>query len=91
MIKVKTKTGFKAEIDERITSDWRVVKNIALAESSNPVEQVRGSANLVTLILGDNEDAFIEHIASVNDGFVPTSAVTAELADIIRSAKETKN
>lgn len=91
MIEGKTRTGFKFKIDERIGTDWRVISSIALAESPNPSDQIKGSTQLVKLLLGDSEEAFMNHVAKKNDGFIPVNAVISELTDIITSTKETKN
>lgn len=91
MIQGKTKTGFKFETDERVLDDWRLILNIERAESDNLTEKVKGVAELVHLLLGDNEAKLMEHIAKRNEGFVPTEAIISELASIISKTKELKN
>lgn len=91
MIEGKTKTGFKFKIDERIGTDWRVISAISLAENGNDSEKIKGTTDLVHLMLADNEQKFMEHIASKNDGFVPITALTSELVDILTSLNATKN
>lgn len=91
MIQGKTKSGFKFEIDERVLSDWRLLLNIERTESEVLTERVKAITELVHLLLGSNESKLMEHIAKKNDGFVPTEAITDELASIISSAKELKN
>ena len=91
MIEGKTKNGFKYSIDERVMDDWRLLKYIALSESSDPSEQIKGASNLVTLLLGDKEPAMMEFIAKKNKGFVPTVAVTEMITEILTSVKELKN
>lgn len=91
MIEGRTKSGFKFKVDERVTSDWRVLSSISKAESDNLTEQVIGITELVSVLLGNNEKALMEHIKKKNDGFVPTEAVTSELADILKATKELKN
>lgn len=91
MIQGKTKTGFKFETDERVLDDWRLILNIERAESNNLTEKVKGVAELVHLLLGDNEAKLMEHIAKRNEGFVPTEAIISELASIISKTKELKN
>lgn len=87
----KTETGFKFSIDDRVLDDWRLIQNIELAESENLTERVKGTNALVRLLLGDNEEKLMEHIAKKNDGFIPSSAVTSELASIIKATRELKN
>lgn len=91
MVKGKTESGFKFEIDERVLEDWRLVTNIEMAESTNMTEKVKGVAALVHLLLGNNESKLMEHISKKNDGFIPTECLIAELASMIRNAKELKN
>jgi len=91
MVEGKTKSGFKFSIDERVLSDWRLISSISLAESDELTDRVKGITELVHLLLGKNENALIEHIKKKNQGFVPTEAITSELANIISSAKELKN
>jgi len=91
MLTGKTKTGFKFKIDERIGTDWRVITAISLAEHGNDSEKIKGTTDLVHMMLGDDEPRFLEHIASKNDGFVPISAVVEELVSILGSLNATKN
>jgi len=91
MIKGKTKSGFDFKIDERIGTDWRIITAISLAENGNDSEKIKGTTSLVHLMLADDENRFLEHIASKNDGFVPIKAVTDELVDILASLNATKN
>lgn len=91
MIEGKTRSGFKFKIDERIGQDWRVISAIAMAESADSAEQVKGTSNLVKLIIGKDEQKLIDHIAKKNEGFVPVSAITSEIVDILSATKETKN
>lgn len=91
MIEGKTKNGFKFKIDERVMDDWRLLKYIAASESSDPSEQIRGASSLVTLLLGDQEPAMMEFVAKKNKGFVPATAVTEMVTEILTSVKDLKN
>ena len=91
MVEGKTKSGFKFKIDERLMDDWRLLKYIALAESSDPSEQLRGASSLVTLLLGDQEPAMIEFVAKKNKGYVPATAVTEIITEILTTVKDLKN
>lgn len=91
MIEGKTKTGFKFKVDERVLNDWRLITNIELAESEVLTDKVKGVTALVHLLLGDNEQKLMEHIAKKNGGFIPTDAIINELASIITTTKELKN
>lgn len=91
MLEGKTKSGFKFKIDERVLEDWRLIKNIQLAESGDLNEKVVGVSSLVSMLLGDNEPKLMDHIAKKNGGFIPTEALIEELAEIITNSKELKN
>ena len=91
MIEGKTKNGFKFKIDERVMDDWRLLKYIAASESSDPSEQIRGASSLVTLLLGDQEPAMMEYVAKKNKGFIPATAVTEMVTEILTSVKDLKN
>ena len=91
MIDGKTKNGFKYKIDERVLDDWRLLKNIALSESDDQSEKIRGASNLVSLLLGDQEPAMMDFIAKKNNGFVPSEKVIEMITDILTSVKELKN
>lgn len=91
MVEGKTRSGFKFKVDERIGKDWRVISAISLAESEDATEQIKGTTDLVKLVVGSNEKKLIEHIAKKNDGYVPVSAITDELVDILMTVNETKN
>lgn len=91
MVNGKTKSGFKYKIDERMLNDWRLLKYIALSESSDESEQILGATKLVSLLLGDQEQALMEHLQKKNDGFVPATAMTEVVAEIMTSVKEIKN
>ena len=91
MIEGKTKSGFKFKIDERVTDDWRLLKYIAMSESKDASEQIQGAHGLVSLLLGDQEQALMDFIAKKNDGFVPSTVVTEMVADILTATKEIKN
>lgn len=91
MIKGKTKTGFKFEIDERLAEDWRLLEAITLADSRNVTERVKGTTTVVDMLLGKNKNQLMEHIMKLHDGYVPTTALTDELASMLSSIKELKN
>lgn len=89
MIKGKTKTGFSFSIDERVGSDWRLIKLIDKIENGKtPAENIAATSELVSFLLGEDNVSKLEaHIAKMNDGFIPMNAMTMELFDIIASTK----
>lgn len=91
MLEGKTKAGFKFSIDERILDDWRLLSAIALSESADPSDQIRGAHELVSLVLGENEKDLLDFVAKKNDGYVPANKVTEAITDILTSVRELKN
>ena len=90
-MKITTKGGFKFELDDRITDDWRVLRAISKADnSSNPEEMIAGTVELVSLIFGKDENRLIEHIKAKNDGFVPMSVLKDELLSTLTRANSLK-
>lgn len=87
----KTKSGFRFSVDERLLDDWRLLSAIALTETQDASDQIRGAHELVSLLLGEKEKDLLDFIAKRNDGFVPTSQVTKIIAEIITEVKELKN
>lgn len=91
-MKVTTSSGFKCDVNERVLEDWRFVRAIAKSTSEDANEKLRGAIDIVSLILGDNEEAFYKHLSSKDpDGIVSESAVTDDLVSIIDKIKALKN
>ena len=91
MIKGKTKSGFKYEVDERIKTDWRLVKAIADSQSNDDGIKLKAVSDMFSLVLGGNEELLMQHIANRNDGFVPMEQMNAEITEIIQSISNSKN
>ena len=49
-IKIKTKSGFKTEINPRILDDWDVLEIMASIDSGNANEQLKGTINLINIL-----------------------------------------
>jgi hypothetical protein len=90
-MKGKTKSGFEFNVDERMLEDWHVVDAIGMSESDDPSEQIAGARMLVDLILGKDKKRLMDFLAKKNDGYVPATAMTAAIAEIITESKELKN
>lgn len=79
-----TKSGFKFKVDERVRTDWRFTMALTKMENQKkPMGVLQGINELVELLLGDQMEAFINHIKEQNEGFVPMEIVTDELKQII--------
>lgn len=91
-MKVKTESGFKFELDERILSDYRIIEALKMGDNSADAnEMIEGTVDLVNLIFGADKPALMEHIKKLNDGFVPIEAMRQELNDVFEGVKELKN
>lgn len=82
MVKGKTKSGFKFEVSKRLANDWRFTLALADMDSNDQSRALAGSVAVVKLLLGDQEEAFYEHLKD-EDGVVPTEKVWAEVAEIL--------
>lgn len=91
-MKVTTKSGFKCEINEHTLEDWRFTRAIAKSHSEDAEEKLQGAVEIVSLLMGKNEKAFYDHLASKDpNGIVSESAVTDDLVSIIEKIKALKN
>lgn len=85
MVKGKTKSGIKYQIDERIKDDTRLYQFVTEMQSND--DQKRGQAlfDLLSLIFG-GRDAVIEFqntVATVHDGVCTTQFLMDELNEIM--------
>ena len=92
MVEGKTKSGFNYKYDERILNDYGLLEAIGdFDASSQKIEQVTALKRIIDYLLGDNREAFLEHIAKQNDGFRPLDVMQAEILEIINSSQQVKN
>lgn len=90
MITGTTSSGFEFTASENIQKDFRFVKYFAAAQSEKTpaADKVDATVKLVSLVLGEQEEAFIQHIADQNDGVADVDQVGYELGEIIRISSE---
>lgn len=79
MIEVKTETGFNCKIDENVVNKYSFVKTVAKVEK-NPT----AVTDLVNMLLGDQEDALIEHLGGDPDA----SDIINEISYILNAITE---
>lgn len=101
MIKGVTSSGFKYEVDERLVSDWRIVKLLSrISKMSDEADEDDPDAIIAIIDLMDQMEEimfkdkgkkFEKHILKHNDGLVAPRAAMAELFEIFKAAKESKN
>lgn len=88
MIQGTTKSGFAYEIDESLADDFRLVEAIADADSDDASDKLRGTVNLVRLLLGEKgKKALYKHLQETR-GSVPTEAVIEAATEIMQAARE---
>lgn len=90
-MKIKTKSGFECNINERRLKDWRYIKAAAkmnkAVKEQNEGEMVTELAFSVPFLLGeDGEAALMAHIE--DDGVVDSERLVAEYIEITQIAEE---
>lgn len=86
-MKIKTKSGFECNINERRLKDWRYIKAAAKINSGNEDAVVEAIAFAIPFILGeDGEAALMAHVE--DKGAVDGDRVVIEFLEITRLAGE---
>lgn len=84
MIRGKTESGFEFSVSEKIKNDYRFIRAYRKSRSNDEDEQLIGTDDLLTVVLGeDGAEALCKHLAE-EDGTVPTDKVMSELAEILK-------
>lgn len=80
-MKVKTKSGFVIEVDEKKAKDWRFAKNLAKWDDESTV--IQGTSFCVPFLLGaDGEKALMDHVME-KDGSIPSEKILSEFREIL--------
>lgn len=86
-MKIKTKSGFEVNINERRLKDWRYVKAAAKINSGKETDIVEAVTFCIPFILGeDGEAALMKHVQE--EGVVDSDKVIIEFLEITRLAGE---
>ena len=95
MIKGKTKSGIKFEMDERIKDDARVLYYLTALQSPDlePLEASKQVFDLLGLIFGDKPNvlAFMNEVANANDGVCDTATMLTELTSMFEAIGKKKS
>ena len=102
MLEITTKSGFECKIDEKVLSDWRVIKELAklrefedIDESTEDGDTVLDFINVMSkieeLIFKDKGKALEKHILANNDGTVAPVVLFKDIMSIFSEAKKLKN
>lgn len=94
MVKGKTKSGIKFQLDERIKDDARFLYYMAKAQDDEAdlTEKSKAIVGILKLIFGDDDGVigFMNTVASVNNGICNTEAMLSELSEMF-DALDAKN
>lgn len=92
MMNGKTRSGFEFTIDERSLDDYALLEAIGKFDAAgNKIQQASALTEIIDYLLGENKEAFMEHIKKNNDGFRPIEAVRDEILDMMTITQELKN
>ena len=85
-MKIKTKSGFECNMNERRLKDWRYVKAAARMNSGDESEIAMGLTFAIPFLLGDaGENALMDHVADP-DGTVDSEKLIMEFLEITQIA-----
>ena len=89
MIKGKTTSGIKFNLDERIKDDSRLLYLLIQIQSDKVTIERKGALvfDMLNLVFGSYENvmAFMEEVASKHDGFCTNDTLLAELNEIFEA------
>lgn len=86
MTQITTSSGFACEVNEAALDDMELLELIEALEERESVSAYR---KIIDKILPGERQRLYEHVRT-EDGRVPISAVSAEIADIFRLIKSGK-
>lgn len=91
MVKGKTKSGIKFQIDERIRDDARFLYYMAKAQDKDASvnDQTQAVMGILTLIFGNDEGVieFMNTVASTNKGVCSVDVMLSELTEMFDAIK----
>ena len=86
MVKGKTKSGIKFQMDERIRDDARFLYYLTKAQDENGSLEDKSKAvmGIMKLIFGTDENViqFMDAVAAVNDGVCNVATMLSELTEM---------
>lgn len=89
MVKGKTKSGIKFQLDERIKDDARFLYYMAKSqdESADAAEKSKAVMGILKLIFGDDDGviSFMNTVASVNKGVCSIDVMLSELSEMFEA------
>jgi hypothetical protein len=89
MVKGKTKSGIKFQLDERIKDDARFLYYLAKSqdEDADTAEKSKAVMGMLKLIFGDDDGviSFMNTVASTNDGVCSVDVMLSELTEMFEA------
>ena len=90
MVKGKTKSGIKFQIDERVKDDARFLYYLSKAQnhgSDDVMDKNNAIMGLLKLIFGSDEGViqFMDEVASVNGGICDIGTMVSELTEMFEA------
>lgn len=88
MVKGKTKSGIKYQINESVRDDARLLYMLVRLQRDDVAVEEKGKVvfDMLTFIFGDEGViAFMNEVANKHDGICSTEAMLAELNEILES------
>lgn len=81
-MKIKTKSGFVIDVNEKRAKDWRFTKLLAKWQKDETV--LTGMSEAITFLLGeDGENALMEHVKT-DDDMIPSELMISEFKEIMQ-------
>lgn len=93
MVKGKTKSGIKYQIDERIKDDTRLLQYIVEMQSDDQQLQSVALFDMLSLIFGGRQGVtdFQNAVASSHEGICSTEFLISELTEILEAVNLKKS
>ena len=88
-MKITTKSGFKCEIRDEITNDWRLLRSIGKCQ--NDATALEGGQELELALLGVDGAKTLEDHIEKKEGFVSVQSLFAEITEILNKVDSSKN
>lgn len=90
MIKVTTKTGFEAEVNEGKILDFRFLeKSVETVKGKDDLDKMDANMQMLKMLFSKaDKERFLQHVADHNDGIADISAVMNEFTEILDQCKE---
>lgn len=92
-MKIKTSTGFTAEVNEKKVNDYRFLEHMVQAlKGDGDFEKLQGYMGMVTFLFSkEDKEELLDHVAKNNDGICDTESLSKEFQEILEALKEKKD